>query len=49
MYMSYGYSFKLEEDKILFLWNDRANHNHEIESSVFDMSLKKWQALNVLS
>lgn len=47
--MSYGYSFKLDENSILFLWNDRANDNYVIESSVFDFHSKKWSSLPILS
>lgn len=35
-YMSYGYSFRLDDNNILFLWNDRADDSHELECSVFD-------------
>ncbi|EAR84333.1 kelch motif protein (macronuclear) [Tetrahymena thermophila SB210] len=48
-YMSYGYSFKIDENSIIFLWNDRANDNYVIESSVLDFQTKKWNSLPILS
>ncbi|EGR34231.1 kelch repeat protein [Ichthyophthirius multifiliis] len=48
-YMAYGYSFKIEDNLILFLWNDRANDSHEMECSVLDLNGLKWSYLDLLS